>query len=234
MFSDPLLAEQTTPEQRVDRTQHYLRVLDGLIDLGVSLAERIQRQPVNHAEEAAAGIEPSAEPAAAVSLAFDRTVRGVRRSILLAQRMQDPAPARAAADPAQHRSLVRQRILRVVEDEIHEKFRGEAAEALRQELVERLESPELEDEIDSRPVDEIIIDIRHDLDTAGEPGYRHPWKRRTPGDVANLHALAAVQTPVPRKATTWTAAMPERPTLPANDGEAVAVLLQGEGRLPAT
>ena len=232
MPSAHISAEPTTaPEQRAENAQTYLRVLHRLIELGASLAERIQLQPVNHAEETAAGIEPSADPATATSLAFDRTVRGVRRSILLAQRIQDPPPPRAAADPAQHRSLVRQRILRVVEDEIHEKFRGEAADALCQELLERLESPELEDEIDTRPADEIIIDIRHDLDTAGLPGYHQPWKRRTPEDVADLHARAAGGRPErPRPAAPVRSR--ELPTLPANDGEAVTMLLQGDERLP--
>jgi hypothetical protein len=227
MLSDPIAAEPTPQDQRAENAQYYLRVLHRLIELGASLAERIHQQPVNQAEAAAAGIETIA-----TSVEFDRTVRGVRRSILLAQHIQDPAPARAVAEPAQHRILVRQRILREVEDEIHDKFHGEAADALRRELVERLESPDLEREIDTRPASEIIVDIRHDLDTAGLPGYHHPWKRRTPDDVADLHALAARRTPVPRKATTWTPAVPEGPTLPANDGEAVAMLLQGDARLP--
>jgi hypothetical protein len=227
-------AEPTTPDQRGANAQYYLRVLHRLIELGASLAERIQQQPVNHAEATAAGIELSAEPASVVSIEFDRTVRGVRRSILLAQHIQDPAPARAAADPVQHRSLVRQRILRVVEDEIHDKFHGEAADALRRELVERLESPELQYEIDTRAADEIIVDIRHDLDTAGLPGYHHPWKRRTPDDVADLHALAAGRPAGLHRSRPPTSPLRERPTLPANDGEAVAMLLQGDGRLPAT
>ena len=133
MLSDPIPSEPTTPDPRAENAQYYLRILHRLIELGASLAERIQQQPVNKAEATTAGIEPSAT---ATSVEFDRTVRGVRRSILMAQHIQTPAPARAAADPA------------------------------------------------------------------------------------------------PRNATTWTPAVPEGPTLPANDGEAVAMLLQGDARLP--
>ena len=227
MTPDPLSTEPA-PDLRHENAQHYIRVLHRLIDLGASLAERIQQQPVNHAEAIAAGIEPSAELATAVSLEFDRTVLGIRRSILLAQHIQNPAPVRAASDPAQHRTLVRQRLIRVVDDEIHEKFRGEAADALRRELVERLESPELEYEIDTRPADDIITDIRRDLGIVGLPGYHHPWKRRTAGDVAELHARAAERHPA---AQTPCVRRPARER-PANDGDAVATLLQGDGRLP--
>jgi hypothetical protein len=228
MRPDPSPAEPTiTPDQLAANAQYYLRVLHRMIELGAGLAERIQQQPVNPAEAAAAGTLPSAATTA-VTVEFDRTVRGVRRSILLAQHIQDPAPPRCAADPARHAILVRQRLLRVVDDEIHEKFHGEAAEALRQELLERLESPELELEIDTRPADEIIVDVRRDLGIAGHPGCRHPWRPRTTEDVAELHARAAGRTPArplrPRPT-------PDPPTLPANDGEAVAMLSQGDGRL---
>ena len=230
MLSIP--ASATTPiapEQRAENTQYYHRVLHRMIDLGANLAERIQQTPVNPAEATAAGREPDAAPTDTVSREFDRVTRGVRRSIILAQRIQDPVAARAEADPAQHRILARKRILRVVEDEIHDKFDGETAEAMRQELLERLDSPELEDDIDTRPIDEIIIDIRRDLDTAGTPGFRHAWKRRTPDDVANLHGVAATtpsgtrpaRPPAPRLVR-------KRPILPANDAEAVAMLLRGE------
>ena len=217
------------PEQRAENAQYYLRVLHRMIDLGANLAERIQQTPVNPAEATAAGLEPDAAPTDTVSREFDRVTRGVRRSIILAQRIQDPVAARAEADPAQHRILARKRILRVVEDEIHDKFDGETAEAMRQELLERLDSPELEDDIDTRPIDEIIIDIRRDLDTAGTPGFRHAWKRRTPDDVANLHGVAATTPSGKRPARPHAPRLVrKRPTLPANDAEAVAMLLRGE------
>ena len=237
MSSAPASAASTIPpEQRAENAQYYLRVLHRMIDLGANLAERIQQTPVNPAEATAAGLEPDAAPTDTVSREFDRVTRGVRRSIILAQRIQDPVAARAEADPAQYRILARKRILRVVEDEIHDKFDGEAAEAMRQELLERLDSPELEDAIDTRPIDEIIVDIRRDLDTAGTPGFRHAWKRRTSEDVATLHGLAAKPCSGPRTAQPQTPNAPrlvrQRPTLPANDAEAVAMLLRGEGPIP--
>jgi hypothetical protein len=97
-------------------------------------------------------------------------------------------------------------------------------------LLERLDSPELGDEIDNRPADEIITDIRRDLDTAGVPGYKHPWKRRTPEDVGTLHARAAGRAPAVQFTTPRL--VRDAPALPANDGQAVAALLRGDERQP--
>ena len=45
-----------SPEQRAENAQHYLRVLHRVIDMGAKLAERIQQNPANPAEAAAAGL----------------------------------------------------------------------------------------------------------------------------------------------------------------------------------
>ena len=69
-------------------------------------------------------------------------------------------------------------------------------DALQAEFHERLDSPDLLDEIDTRPVPEIIADILRDLDLAAPPGMPRPWRRRTPADLTHLLARAAQpQTP---------------------------------------
>ncbi len=141
-----------------------------------------------------------------IAAAFDCTARAVRRSIALARSLADPVPP--AQDPAQHRAAIRKRILREVEDTIQrtapssdQAASGDAsfedadsedtsAKALTAELHDRLDAPDLDDDISSRPVAEIITEICRDLGLAALPG-AHPWKRRTPADLKQLCARAA-------------------------------------------
>ena len=61
---------------------------------------------------------------------------------------------------------------------------------LEAELRERMDAPDLEDDIAGRSVADIVADICRDLGIAASPG-SHPWKRRTPGDLTELFARAA-------------------------------------------
>ena len=72
---------------------------------------------------------------------------------------------------------------------IQQEFDGTDAEALRSELVERLDSPDLDDDIENRPIADIIKDICHDLGLDTWRG-NHPWERRTPEDIKILCARA--------------------------------------------
>ena len=85
------------------------------------------------------------------------------------------------------RTAARRQILREVEDAIHRHAGAAEADALREELLDRLDSPELEDEVGDRPVAAIIAEICRDLGLAAPPG-ADPWKRRGPADVAVLCA----------------------------------------------
>lgn len=127
------------------------------------------------------------QPAPAQPAALERAGRGLRRAVLLKRHLLEANPT----SPAQRRTSARKRILRQVEDTIHREVKGERAERLRAELLDRLDSPDLEDEIDDRPVEHVITDILRDLGIAGQPGVRPPWKRRTPDHIAILHARAA-------------------------------------------
>jgi hypothetical protein len=173
-----------------------------------------------HAAPQHPGPQPAPAPApdalvpdtlTSIAAAFDRIARAVRRSIALARSLADPIqPAR---DPARHRAAARKRILREVEDAIqrtapasghgasgHAALDGsgadaadaddDSAEALTAELHDRLDAPDLDEDISHRPVADIITEICRDLGLAALPG-AHPWMRRTPADLEHLCARAA-------------------------------------------
>ena len=91
------------------------------------------------------------------------------------------------------RVQVRKVILRRVEDRIREtQGEGDTGEWLHNELLDRMDAPELEDDILNRPVDEIVKEIETDLGVARYAEEKE-WLRRTPLDVAVLAARAAAQ-----------------------------------------
>jgi len=153
----------------------------------------------------ATAAQPAPAPAPAASLqdlaaAFDSISRTVRRCIMLAQSLDTPKqPARTPAPShtaAPDRTAARKRILRAVEDTLgrqdyDDSYRNcDPTEALHAELLDRMDAPDLDRDIESRPIDDIIKDILRDLGLAALPGTR-PWKRRTPADIAELNARAA-------------------------------------------
>ena len=174
-------APHTAADQAAEDAQYYRRVLHGLIDIGADLARMVHEQAKAQAEATQAG-EAAPDP----TVAFDRISRAVRRTIALARTLDDPVPAPAAGQ----RVAVRKRVIRMVEDAIHREARGEAAEALHAELLERLDGPDVDDDIGHRTVEQIIDDIRSDLGLNGADGLQI-WKRRTPEDIALLCARAA-------------------------------------------
>ncbi len=197
MTAHPTPAEpETEADPAAQDTQYYRRVLHELIDIGADLARLVHQQAKATAEADPAASPPSQVPD--LTIAFDRTARAVRRTITLARRLSEPlAPAAPPADHA--RITARKRILRTVEDVIQRTVRGEAAEALNEELLERLDSPDLDDDIAHRPTAEIIAEICRDLgvaETLGAPCY----KRRRPADIATLLARAT-KPPAPRPQT---------------------------------
>ncbi len=136
-------------------------------------------------------------PLATITAAFDRTVRAVRRGILLAHSLA--RPVQPAPDPARHRAAARKRILREVEDTIQRPgsdgrsgpaLPANLQDSLRAELRDRLDGPDLDDDIASRPVADVITEICRDLGLDAFPGTR-PFKRRTPDDIRQLCARAA-------------------------------------------
>ncbi len=178
----------------------YRQALHDLVGMGTGFARLLHdtaqagaAPPVVAPQAADAPPAPAAaaDPAILASLAgaFAQAARAVRRCIMLAQTLSQPTP-----DPAQ-RAAARKRIIREVEDAIQRSScttspSPEDIEVLRAELHERLDAPDLEDDIATRPAADIITEIRRDLGLDANPGTR-PFQRRTPADIQDLCARAA-------------------------------------------
>jgi len=207
----PRPPRNTTPA----RTLRTRAALDDLISMGTGIARLLHDQAhAQAAQQAAAQTEqqcnpqaaaeqPAPTPAPAASLqdlaaAFDSISRTVRRCIMLAQSLDTPKPPARTPAPnhTADRIAARKRILRAVEDTLGRQDYDDSyrvcdpTEALHAELLDRMDAPDLDRDIESRPIDDIIKDILRDLGLAALPGTR-PWKRRTPADIAQLNARAA-------------------------------------------
>ncbi len=166
-------------------TAYYRRVLHELIDMGLDMARLVHGRAKAQAEATEAAVE-EVPGTADGSVAFDRLARAVRRTVALARRLEEPV-----RDGAPRRLAARRQILRAVEDVIQREASDQGEEdGLNGELYERLDAPDLDDEIDCRPVAEIVADICRDLGIADLSGSGR-WKRRFPAEVAALCARAA-------------------------------------------
>jgi hypothetical protein len=181
MSAQPVPTEPQ-PDLQTQDALYYRQILHALIDQAADMAQMVHQQ----AKAAAETAEPGATPTDCAA-AFNGLARTIRRNIALARHIAEPAPV---AGPARHHTAARQRIIRAVEDSIQRHATGDAAETLHAEFLERLDGPDLDDALDDRPVAEIIAEICHDLGLDSLPG-AHPWKRRTPADIALLCARAA-------------------------------------------
>jgi len=158
--------------------EYFQEILRDIVAAGARLVHNL---------EVRATAEPESNPVAEVATAFDRLTRAVRRSIVLHRHLDLPAPAALAE---RKRTTARRQIIRAVEDAIADDARAKPeTDRLRAELHERLDSPDLDDEIDDRPIPEIIADICRDLGIGLRGGQQS--KRRTPADIADLCARAA-------------------------------------------
>jgi len=184
----PAHLEDPSGQQAAD-TQFYREVLHDLIIMGTDLARIVHAQAAAAPQPAPQPPAPNPAPPPDLTIPFDRIARAVRRSVALARTLSDPAPP--ARDPAQHRAAARKRLIREVEDTIQRTAdEGDHAETLNAELRDRLDAPDLDDDLTNRPVAEVITEICRDLGLDAFPG-THPWKRRTPADIAQLCARAA-------------------------------------------
>ena len=244
--------------------QFYREILHGLINVGAELISHLPQQAATPAQTPQQDPAPQPVPPPSpdvivpLAIAYDRITRAIRRSIALARSFNDPT--HPPKHPPHHRAEARKRILRAVEDTIQRQDYDDGyaecdpTDVLTAELRERMDAPDLDDDIANRPTDDIIKDILRDLGLAALPGTR-PWKRRTPADIDQLSAEAAtpsrarqpgaaLQPPAPqpeRQAQPSPTAIPgpngppaiprtspARPgkTLPDDPAEAIAVVLR--------
>jgi hypothetical protein len=225
MSPTPSHPEPADPaSQRDEDAQYYRQILHELVEMATDIARAVHRQAT-----AGQSAEPAAAPAAAPTpdptIAFDRIARTLRRTIALARKISEPVPlstaVQAAEQAQQRRTAARKQIIREVEDSIQRDVHGPEAEAraeaLHAELYERLDTLDLDDDLDTLPIAEIVAAIRRDLGIAAHPNSRgiSPWKRRTPQDVRDLSARAAgTRTAQPRTAQPSTAAPRPLPAPP--------------------
>ena len=197
------------PGQSATGTHRHSQALDDLVTMGTSLARLLHAQAIRQAEAADAAVPPHPIPGApheppataliTLTTAFDRIARAVRRCVALARKLDEPV--RATPDPAHRRTAARREVIRAVEDTIHRTaHEGDRAETLHAELRDRLDDPDLEDDLAHRPIADIIAEIRRDLGLASPPG-DHPWRRRTPADIRDLNARAAAPSRAPQPGT---------------------------------
>jgi hypothetical protein len=163
-----------------DYTAENQAVLNDLAHLG----NRLARLAVEQAEATTISTAEAGKT-------FEHVTLSVRRCVWLIRRLAEPVKT-------VDRVAARKRIIRDVEDAIQRTASDPEAEDLREELMDRLESSDLEDEIENRPVEDIIKDIIHDLGLAARLDC-NPWKRRTPQDLALLQTQAA--SPIRRRNT---------------------------------
>ena len=181
----------TEPGTQAADPHGHREVLHGLIAIGADFARLLHAQATAQPAPVAgqqATLTTAPGTLVILAAAFDQVARVVRRCILLVQRLDKPAP-----DPARHRTTARKQIIRAVEDRIQCPFQdtcGGNADTLRAELHERMDAPDLDDELRDRPTADIIQDICRDLGLDAHPGTR-PFQRRTPADIAQLNARAA-------------------------------------------
>ena len=156
----------------------YRATLHELIELGTNIARDIAAQA---SRDTKALVTTPDAPRPDHTIAFDRVARTVRRCILLAQHLHTNAKR-------SERTRARTEIIRTVDDAITA-ARTQDKSTLRTELRERLDAPDLveamDDDLATRPIPEIIRELRRDLGLANVPGC-DPWPRRTPHDIRAL------------------------------------------------
>jgi hypothetical protein len=134
-------------------------VEDGVLPLATSLAEAIAADQA--ASAAAEARRDAVGRAEVVAACFTQVSRAIRRTVMLAERL-DRGWARPCGADNRH-AMARRQIVRAVSDAIARDADGEAAEGLTEAFRERLDSLDRLDEIGDRPIEDIIREICRDL-----------------------------------------------------------------------
>ena len=193
------------------------QALDDFIKMGTGIARHLHAQadaqaaqlvqqttaPVPRPADAQSAPAPAPDALIRIAASFDQIARAVRRCIAQAQNLNAPKQQQPARNPpVPDRTTARKRIFRAIEDVIQrppDNDECDDAEVLLADLYERMDAPDLDNDIADRPVEDIIRDILRDLGLAALPGSR-PWKRRTQADIADLNAHAAAPSSPARSA----------------------------------
>ena len=155
--------------------------IDVLIDAGTTFARRLHKEVDIVA----------AENLPALARAFERIATAVRRTILLDEHLAKPVPIKTNAA---RRTQVRKTIIRRVEFVINKEVEPSDAASLRVELIDRLDTPDADQDIDFRPGADIVQEILDDMGIGRLP-FQSERPRRTPEDIEILNAKAARRPP---------------------------------------
>jgi hypothetical protein len=179
-------------------TNHCRQILGNLMDIGNEMAAILLGQIRAQQDEP--------EAAQKTVTAFATLAQTVRRTIMLHDKLGQPGK------PRRNRVMARRKIIRDVEDAIERNAPPDEQETLHNEFVERLDRPDLAEELADRPIGDIVTDIIRDLGVADLDG-GHPGKRRIPHDIAILNARAEMLpgTGPSEKLLALLAAAPPRP-----------------------
>jgi hypothetical protein len=200
--------------QRAEDLQFYRRALNTLVEIGVNLAFTVQQLEIHRKADISLSGSNTPEPPAVFSLAFERISRGVRRTIHLAERIgQPPKPATDQTHRRQRRiRAVENTIVRAADNPANERLNAERLNAqrlnagrLNAEVRERLDTEDFDDD-DTRPIDDLIGEIRSDL---GLPELPLEAKPRPLQDQPSTAAIARCLTPADVEASN-----PPHPHLP--------------------
>ena len=185
------MTSQSTPTP----PSRHLAAIDVLMDTGTAFARRLHKEVDIVA----------AENLPALARAFERIATAVRRTILLDEHLAKPAPIKSQSA---RRTQIRKTIIRRVEFVINKEVEPADAAALRVELIDRLDTPDADQDIDFRPGADIVQEILDDMGIGRLP-FQSERPRRTPEDIEILNAKAARRPPIiaPPKARI------EKPTL---------------------
>ncbi len=166
----------------VNEPDHLTEILDEMVELGAAIARSIAADIITG--------NPAPAEKATLAAAFERVVGAMRRTALLSRHL---AAQRATAHGKA--AAARKRLIRAVEDGISRQS-PERAERLRAEFAERLDRPELAEDLDhdlaTRPIGEVIGELCDDLGLDRDHLLADA-PRRTPDQIRDLITRAKIR-----------------------------------------
>lgn len=145
----------TLPEDDTPRLERQLAILGQLAEIGLTLAQAIERQVGEAGQDARA--------TASAAVAYGRVARAVRLTIALQSRLIADARAPAEADLDRQRAERRTRIARIVGRAVDAELGPVSAAFRKPEIRERLEHDDIYGDLLARPASEIVAEVCEDL-----------------------------------------------------------------------
>ncbi len=152
-----LIIQQTSDpsailDQQAEDDAFYAATLKEMVAMGLEIGRIVHQQVI------AQSIDSPHSPIDDQStVSYDRVFRAVRRGIMLAKRLSQPEPVRKQA-------AARRQVARDVGNAIQSQAKSpKDAENLYADLRDRLDTPDFEEDLENRPIQDIIDEIRKDL-----------------------------------------------------------------------